>query len=124
MQDSGSQAVPVNKEAKFEQVADILSGKASIDDQDGSIKKLFGIKEHKMDQEEFVEKNQRLIPHEGPDHELTNEEQGLDDTHKSHMLLMSAAANTNPLTGEIPTNSENANTIANIMASPHANGTQ
>lgn len=30
----------------------------------------------------------------------------------------------NPLNGEIPNNSENANTIANIVASPHPHGTQ
>jgi hypothetical protein len=79
---------------------------------------LFGIKDPKIEHD-FVEENQRLIPHDGPEHELTNEEQGLDDTHKSHMLLMSAADHGNPLQGELPTNSENANTVANILASPH-----
>lgn len=124
MSDSGSHNVPASKETnKVDQVADILAGKASIDDQDGSIKKLFGIKEPKV-VHDFIEENQRLVPHEGEEHELSNEEQGLDDKHKSHMLLMSAADHTNPLAGEIPTNNENANTVANILASPHPHGAQ
>merc|ERR1711934_1310130 len=90
----------------------------NLDNQDGSIKKLFGIKDPVV-KHDFVEENQNIIATAQNYHgDPSDTDLGLDDSHKSHLLVF------DPTLGDLPTNVESANVIANAIAAPHDKKTQ